>query len=249
MSRNFELMQKLEWELERPALRINEADPPRSEEPGGEITCDRQWAADELLELVHRIFLLQKEEPPRIAVFAGIDSSSGCSQICASVAGALARNASGLVCLLEANFRTPSLPSLFNTTNHYGFADALLGDGPIRSFTKSVGPEKLRLISAGALGVDSSSLLTTRLVGPRFTELRTGFDFVIVDAPPLTEYADAIALARLSDGIVLVLEAESTRKQAALRAVEKLRSANVPILGAVLNKRVFPIPEAIYSKL
>jgi Mrp family chromosome partitioning ATPase len=65
----------------------------------------------------------------------------------------------------------------------------------------------------------------------------------------MTRYADAIALGQLSDGIVLVLEAESTRREAALIAVEHLRSSNVPILGAVLNKRTFPIPHSIYKRL
>lgn len=248
MSRNFELMQQLELEQDRPAFEVSEVNLIAGEDRAPHA-CNQPWAADDSLELAHRLFLLQKQEPPRVAVFAGIDHNSGCSHVCASVAEALARNTPGLVCLLEANFRSPGLPSLFNATNHYGFTDALLGVGPIGSFAKSVGPDKLRLISAGTTAADSPSLLTTRLVGPRLAELRANFDFVIIDAPPLTRYADGIALARLSDGIVVVLEAESTRREAALRAVEKLRSSNVPIIGAVLNKRMFPIPEKIYNKL
>jgi Mrp family chromosome partitioning ATPase len=80
-------------------------------------------------------------------------------------------------------------------------------------------------------------------------ELRAEFDFVIIDAPPLTRYADAIALGQVSDGLILVLEADSTRKKAAQMAVANLRSSNVQILGAVLNKRTFPIPENIYKRL
>jgi Mrp family chromosome partitioning ATPase len=83
----------------------------------------------------------------------------------------------------------------------------------------------------------------------RCRELREEFDIVLVDAPPLAHYADAIALGRLSDGVVLVIEAESTRRDSALAAVETLRSSEVKILGAVLNKRVYPIPEKLYSKL
>ena len=248
MSRNFELMQQLEWEQDQPAFNVSGVSLLADEDRAGHA-CNQQWAADEALELAHRLFLLQKREPPRVAVFAGIDHGSGCSHVCASVAEALARNTPGTVCLLEANFRSPGLLSLFNATSHCGFTDALLGDGPIGSLTKPVGPDKLRLIPAGALDADSPNLLTTRLLGPRLAELRADFDFVIIDAPPLLRYADATALARLSDGIVLVLEAESTRKDAALQAAEKLRSSNVSIIGAVLNKRTFPIPEAIYNKL
>jgi Mrp family chromosome partitioning ATPase len=80
-------------------------------------------------------------------------------------------------------------------------------------------------------------------------ELRREFDFVIVDAPPLTRCADAIALGQLSDGVVLVLEANSTRRETALAAAESLRSSGIQIIGAVLNKRTFPIPEKIYNRL
>ena len=65
----------------------------------------------------------------------------------------------------------------------------------------------------------------------------------------LARYADAIALGQVSDGLILVLEADSTRKKAAQMAAANLRSSNVPILGAVLNKRTFPIPEKIYKRL
>lgn len=70
----------------------------------------------------------------------------------------------------------------------------------------------------------------------RFVELRAEFHFVIVDAPPLSRYADAIALGQLSDGMVLILEAGSTRQDAAITAVRSVRSSRVQVLGAVLNK-------------
>ena len=247
MSRNFELMQQLEWEEAQSTLEIGEEISPT--EIRAKRATNERWAGDEVLELAHRVFLLQKQESPRVAVFAGVDHNSGCSHVCASVAEVLARNTPGLVCLLEANFRSPGLPSLFNTANHYGLADALLGETPIRSFANSIGPDNLEFISAGALDAGSCNLLTANRVEPRLAELRTTFDFVLIDAPPLTRYADAIALSQLSDGLVLVLEAESTRKEAALRAVETLRTSKIPILGAVLNKREFPIPETIYSRL
>ena len=117
------------------------------------------------------------------------------------------------------------------------------------SFVKPVFNESLWLLSSGPVTADSSNLLTSQRMKRLSAEMRKEFDFVIVDAPPLTRYADAIALGHLSDGIVLVVEANSTRREAALIAVENLRSANIQILGAVLNKRTFPIPEKIYSRL
>jgi Mrp family chromosome partitioning ATPase len=72
---------------------------------------------------------------------------------------------------------------------------------------------------------------------------------VLIDSPPLKTYSDGIALAQVADGLVLVLEANSTRREAAAKVAENLRAAQIKILGAVLNKRTFPIPEALYKMM
>jgi capsular exopolysaccharide synthesis family protein len=182
-------------------------------------------------------------------VFAGIDHGNGCSRICVSVAETLAKNIRGSVCLVEANLRSPALPEMFGATNHHGLTDALLQDGPIRSFAKLVRGENLWLLSSGALAADSARLLNSERLKTRFAELRKEFDFVLIDAPPLTPYSDALAFGQLTDGFVLVVEANATRREAALQVSENLRAANVRILGAVLNQRTFPIPETLYNKL
>ena len=250
MSRNFELLQQLEQEQSSPAVSLPA---PLSPSVGGESNGNghgqRRWANDEALRLVQQVFLLQAKEPPKVVVFAAIDHGNGCSQICASVAEILAKNARKPVCLVEANFRSPALPGLFGTTNHYGLTDALLQKGPIGPFAKLVNRDNLWLLSSGSLAADSPSLLTSERLRERVEELRHEFEFVIIDAPPLTRYSDAVALGQLSDGLVLILEADSTRRDAASAVAATLRSANVPILAAVLNKRIFPIPEAIYKRL
>jgi receptor protein-tyrosine kinase len=248
MSKHFELMQQIEQEQSsrsesRPAPFV----PSLSRE--GISNGHTRWANDEALRLVQQIFLLQTREPPRVVVFAGIDHGNGCSQICASVAEILAKNASRPVCLVEANFRSPALPELFGTTNHYGLTDAILEKGPIGPFAKLVNGDNLWLLSSGSLAADSPNLLSSDRLSERVAELRQDFEFVIIDAPPLTRYSDALVLGQLSDGLVLVLEADSTRREAASVAASTLRSASIPILAAVLNKRTFPIPEAIYKRL
>jgi Mrp family chromosome partitioning ATPase len=60
---------------------------------------------------------------------------------------------------------------------------------------------------------------------------------------------DGIALGRAAEGVVLVLKANASRRDAARKAVQDLQTAGARILGAVLNQRTFPIPQAIYSKL
>jgi Mrp family chromosome partitioning ATPase len=83
----------------------------------------------------------------------------------------------------------------------------------------------------------------------RIDDLRSEFAYVLIDAPPLNSYADAVALAQATDGIVLILEANSTRRESALKITEQLQAAGVSVLGAVLNKRTFPIPKILYRIL
>ena len=252
MSKHFELMQQMEREQASDtslhAIHPSPASFNHRATPNG-APANTRWAREEALRLVQQVFLLQAQEPPRVVVFAGIDHGNGCSQICASVAETLAQHASRPVCLVEANFRSPSSPDLFGTMNRHGLTEALLQSGPISSFTEPVSHENLWLLSSGTLAADSPSLLSSDRLNERFKELRHDFEFVVVDAPPLTRYADALVLSQHADGLILVLEADSTRREAASVAAANLRSAHVPVLAAVLNKRRFPIPSRIYQQI
>jgi receptor protein-tyrosine kinase len=139
---------------------------------------------------------------------------------------------------------------MFGTTNHFGLTNAILSDDPIRTYAKPVRKaDNLWLLSSGALKSNSASLLSSERLKERLKELRSEFEFVIIDAPPLTQYGDAMAIGQLTDGIVLILEAGATRREAAQAVTADLRTSKIPILGAVLNKRTFPIPEHIYKRL
>ncbi|MGC2333798.1 MAG: CpsD/CapB family tyrosine-protein kinase [Candidatus Acidiferrales bacterium] len=263
MSKNFELMLRAgkSWEV-APALKIEKPEKIERPQPAvpirrkhwdghrrrGRLDIDR-LAQEESFQLIQRVFFLQTQTPPCVVVFASVDHGNGCSRICTQAAEMLETNGRGPVCLVDANFRSPSLSRVFNTANHHGLADSLFSDEPIRSFAKPLHTDRLWLLSSGSLATDSHGLLSSGRLRARFEELRNEFAHVVVDAAPLTHYPDAIALARAADGFVLVLEANSTRREAALRISDNLRRAQVRVLGAVLNKREFPIPDALYRKL
>jgi len=248
MSRNFQLMQQLEIDS---SLAVTEASAPvrpRLEETPVRLG-DNRWASEEALSLVQRVILPQSDRSPRMVVFTGVNHGDGCTGVCTAVAGTLAANGLAPICIVEANFRSPSLNSTLGAGNHRGLVDALRKEGPIRSFANPVGSESLWLLPCGMHAVDSANLLSSERARERFAELREEFSFVVIDAPPLTKYTDALALGQIADGLVLILEAETTRREAAQVAVTTLRSSKIPILGAVLNKRKFPIPAPIYKLL
>jgi polysaccharide biosynthesis transport protein len=247
MSRNYELSQLMEKNSALLSSPLIEA--PSSVLDERQLETSRPLASDVTLGLVQRIFLDQSPDPPRVVVFAAIDHRNGCSQIAVSVAETLAANFPGGVCLVEGNFRSPVLPRMLGTTNYRGLTDALQQPGEIRSFMKPLRNESIWVLTSGPIAAHSPGLLASERMRARIAELRREFDCVIIDAPPVSRYADVISLSKMSDGIVLVLEAESTRREAARIAVENLRASRIPVLGAVLNKRTFPIPDLIYNWL
>jgi Mrp family chromosome partitioning ATPase len=252
MSKNYELMQQVGRDFEAPSISLPNREVTKTLEKSRRIVARfdlGQVAREETLRLVQRIFLSPGPKAPRAVLFAGIDRGAGCSQICLLVAETLRSTVNGSICLVEANLRSPSLPGMLGTTNHHGLTDALVQDGPIRSFARPLELDNVWLLSCGSLSPDSPNFLNSDRLKARFEELRTEFDYLLVDAPSLTRYADATALGQLTDGLILVLEANSTRKEVALRVMENLSAARIEVLGAVLNKRTFPIPDSVYRRL
>ena len=253
MSKNFELLQHAQIRLEgRPTFTNEEvAGEAKDHAPASvtAITGADQALREETLKLVQSLFLTPGQAAPKAVMFAAIDSKNECSGLCSVIARLLAESVSGSVCLVEGNFRTPSLPQLTGVESHSGLADALRQEGAIKYFGKQVGPENLWLLSSGSLGQDSLNLLNGNRMKERIVELRKEFEYLVIDAPPLNAFADGMTLGRLLDGVVLVLEANATRREAALRITENLRTAKIPVLGAILNNRTFPIPAALYKRL
>ncbi len=253
MSKNFELLQQtgnVHGGLAPSALP--KAVPPFQDVVGNghaaELNVDHV-TQQESLRLVQTVFFAPGPNPPRVVMFSGIDSGSGCSDICAQAAELLASSVTGSVCLVDANLRAPSLPEFFGITNHHGLTDSLRNAGAIRAFTKKLRSDNLWLLSSGSLATDSSVLLNSELMKTRIAELRAEFDYVLIDSPPLNTYSDGMVLGQLADGLVLVLEANVTRKEAAVRVAENLRAKDIRVLGAVLNKRTFPIPDSLYRRV
>jgi receptor protein-tyrosine kinase len=263
MSRNFELLQQA-------GLGLPGGFPGRLDAPVGTIPIrgakvkgeDRAFVAslepadldraarEETLRLVQSVFLLQSPTGKgSVVVFASVDSGSGCSTVCKQAAQVLAESVPGSICLVDANFRETSPVPGFGGISQVGLADALRSSAPIREFAKPVQRENLWLLSCGSQLEQSAGLLHSDLMKKRVADLRGEFDYVLIDAPALNSYSDGVALGQFADGLVLVLEANTTRRDATSRIAERLHSMQVQVLGAVLNKRTFPIPASLYRRL
>lgn len=255
MSRNFELLQKSEMERElrerafRPPLdfvgnRVSEPVAGRPDDKRPKLAMDDSARA-EINKLVQRIFL--QPGAYRVVVFSGVASGDGCSWITARAAETLAAQVPDSVCVVDANFLSPALDDYFGVENQQGLRQALSHKEPTKPFAQCLGGNLWVMTSGSPQGEGEATVSTFR---QRFGEICREFDYVLIDAPPLTVCDDAIAIATAAaDGIALVLEANATSRSAALKVVQDIEKAKTRLLGAVLNKRTFAIPDQIYRRL
>ena len=244
MSKNFELLQRAQRDQESiTRVRSGSTDSLAARSDG--------FTAQEALRLVQRVFLVPGPDAPRVVVFSAVDPGDGCTTVCARVAETLAGefSQSGTSCIIDADLRGASLHRHFGMENSKGLAEAVSQSGPVRDFMQPVNGGRLWLMTAGAGGSNVHSLLTSEALATRIAELRSEFDNVLIDSPAVNLYADAVALGKLADGMILVLQSNATRREAARRAKEIIEIGHVRLLGAVLNKRRFPVPAAIYGKI
>ena len=82
-----------------------------------------------------------------------------------------------------------------------------------------------------------------------WNDLRSHYDEIVLDLPSASASRLGLAVAGHCDGVVVVVEAEKTRGPVAEHLVSSLRAVRANVLGTVLNKRQFHLPEAIYRRL
>lgn len=146
------------------------------------------------------------------------------------------------VILVDADLRKPRLHTLFGLDNGSGFADLIDGSEPIQaaSVNQLLRPTRLPGLSVLTSGsVKEIGDLHHLLYSPRVVEvlkvLRDQADMVLIDAPPMLHFFESRLLARLTDGVILVLRAGATDRLTALECRQKLALDHVPLLGTVLN--------------
>jgi protein-tyrosine kinase len=248
MSRNFDILQGAEGIL-GPYRPEKQPDPSHSSQSPRN---GRTIVQDEVMKLVQRVFILPSgAKAPEAVAFCSVERGAGCTWVCAHASEVLADQVAGSVCVVDANFRSPSLHDYFRFKNGPGFADAVkdADSRPIHEFARRASGNHLWLITAGTANGEPNGSLNPARLRARVTELRYEFDFILFDTSAILSDGDSALLGQLTDGIILVVGSNSTRREPARMAKESFDAANVPILGAVLNRRTFPIPELIYRNL
>src|SRR6266550_1910626 len=204
---------------------------------------------EEEIKLVHRIFPAGGQCSPQIVVFSAVESDAGCASISIRTAEILAGRGDGSVCVVDANFQLSCLHHYFGIDNSKGLAEAVLGSLPIQDCLQKHPEANLWILPCGAAAAQLRFSGVNDRLRSRMTELRGQFKYVVIHSSPPVLDSASILLSRWTDGVVMVVEADTTRRATARRMKQDLEAANVRILGVVLNNRTFSIPEVLYRRL
>lgn len=88
----------------------------------------------------------------------------------------------------------------------------------------------------GGKGAATASILNQSALPALLSRWTSGYDVVLIDSPPMLSLPDTLAIARFTDGVLLVVEAGKTRMADVERSLENARTAHIPVLGFALNK-------------
>jgi hypothetical protein len=205
------------------------------------------FAEEQIRGLVRQVFLTGWPRPCRQVVFSPVDRGSDIAPICMQVGQTLADEGSGVACVVEA---CPTGREKEATLLRDRLAE-VSGEkrfGTLRDLSQQLSPSLWFMPRNVFLGGNENGFSTAWLRA-RLAELRLEFDYTVLHGPAAGAGSEAALLGATCDGLVLVLQANTTRRATAQRVKETLHSANARLLGTVLSERTFPIPRAIYRRL
>jgi capsular exopolysaccharide synthesis family protein len=160
--------------------------------------------------------------------------AEGKSTFAAHLAICLAR--SGVkVCLVEADMHRPTQFETFGATREPGLSDVLLKKVALAEAIQETDYPSLFILPAGSPVDERTQTLVPERLQDLFTELRTKFQTVIVDAPPVLPVYDAMVLGQQVDQTVLMVRCDHSRFQTIDQARQRLESVGVPIAGLVVS--------------
>jgi capsular exopolysaccharide synthesis family protein len=182
-----------------------------------------------------------------VMVVASALPGEGASTVARNVAQLLAQGAPTV--LVDANLRAPSQHAAFGVPRDRGLAELLSGSARLEEVLKRLPSAGiLSLVTSGAPEGNAALALGSEVARESVTALRADFRWVVVDTSPITAIAESGGWFGLADGVVLVVQASRTRWEAAEHALRIIEESGGRVLGAVLNRRKFYLPEAIYKR-
>ena len=173
------------------------------------------------------------DETSKVMVLTSPGPGEGKSTTCANLGVVLAQ-AGKEVLIVDCDFRKPVMHRFFGMRNLHGLVDVLVGERKL----EEVGAEPvkgLKVIAVGHIPPNPTELLGSRRFSELLASFREEFDYVLVDAPPVGLVSDPAILATQGDGVLLVSDAQNTRKGSVRQAMRSLEVVGANVLGTAMN--------------
>lgn len=175
------------------------------------------------------------DRPLRQILITSAQPEEGKSLTAANLSASLAR-AGKKVILVDADLHRPTQHRLFKLFNNVGVTTALLSeDIDYESLLQQTSLPDLSVLTSGPLPPNPAELLGSKRMQEVLNALTEYADIVVIDSPPVTAVVDAMILSTQLDGVLMVMRAEKSSRDAIKRALSALQQVNAHLLGAVLN--------------
>jgi succinoglycan biosynthesis transport protein ExoP len=178
---------------------------------------------------------ISRDRSMRVISVTSPHAGEGKSTTVANLAATLAHTGKRVVAL-SADLRKPRLHRFFGLDNREGLSSILAGQADVADVARRVeGLDALRVVTSGPVPPNPAELLSSDMMELLLEQLRSTADYVVVDTAPALIVSDAMIVAPRVDGVLVVVDADSTTGAAASHAVEQLQQVGAKVIGSVLN--------------
>lgn len=178
------------------------------------------------------------ERGSRIILFTSPAPGDGKTTIVANLAISLAL-CRRRVLLIDGDLRRPRLHKVFNVGMEPGLADALREvaptENPAVEKVHTLSIPNLFLMTSGKLAATHAPLFGGKHLQQVLDRMRSQYDVILIDAPPVLHGPDARLLGRYADSAILITRARKTSHQDAVAAASRLAADRIPLAGTILN--------------
>ncbi|MCF7817588.1 MAG: polysaccharide biosynthesis tyrosine autokinase [Kiritimatiellales bacterium] len=139
------------------------------------------------------------------------------------------------VLLVDADLRRPVQHTILGVSNRFGLTNVLLRDVPVEEAIKATSVPNLHFLPSGRLPRTSLGVLDPKRIGELITSLKSKYDVVLIDTPPLVGISDSSIIAKEADGAILVVQYRKYPRDMLIKAKQMMETLGVKTVGAVLN--------------
>ena len=175
----------------------------------------------------------QSENPTCVIVVTSTTAKEGQEAVAANLAVVMAKTGVRTL-LLDCDFRTPVLQEVFQLPNR-GLTDCLAAEADYHEFVQKVADTDLDIVTSGAAVTNAGELLSGQKMQELLQAVRSEYDYVFVNTPPVLASADAISVSGKADGVILVIASGKNEAKLINKAKVTLEQAGASLLGCILN--------------